>query len=136
MEKLNKVIEQYGRWGNLSIYTERIEAHINSDFSHALENAKGLLEPIVKGILKLSGLAIDPSISINAVLKKVFIAIGYAGDSLVVQISGSLYNIGNQLGEFEMGEYSYSASEILYNVDYQAYETEQKAFTAGESLQE
>jgi len=69
-------------------------------------------------------------------LKKVFIAIGYAGDSLVVQISGSLYNIGNQLGEFEMGEYSYSASEILYNVDYQAYETEQKAFTAGESLQE
>ena len=31
-------------------------------------------------------------------------------------------------GEFEMGEYSYTASEILYNVDYPAYATEQKAF--------
>ncbi len=35
-------------------------------------------------------------------------------------------------GEFEMGEYSYTASEILYNVDYPAYITEQKAFADSE----
>lgn len=35
-------------------------------------------------------------------------------------------------GEFRMDEYSYNASEILYNVDYKAYETECKAFNAAE----
>jgi hypothetical protein len=32
-------------------------------------------------------------------------------------------------GEFEMGEYSFPASEILYNVDYKAYANEQKVFS-------
>ncbi len=31
-------------------------------------------------------------------------------------------------GEFQMGDYSYTASEILFNTDYQAYLTELKAF--------
>ena len=31
-------------------------------------------------------------------------------------------------GEFAMGDYSYPASEVLYNVDYSAYKVEQKAF--------
>lgn len=31
-------------------------------------------------------------------------------------------------GNFDMGEYSYSASEILFHVDYNAYLTELKAF--------
>ncbi len=35
-------------------------------------------------------------------------------------------------GEFGMGDYSYTASEILFNVDYKAYETERKAFTEAE----
>jgi hypothetical protein len=35
-------------------------------------------------------------------------------------------------GEFSMGEYSYPASEILYNIDYSAYVVEQKAFVEGE----
>ena len=30
-------------------------------------------------------------------------------------------------GEFSMGDYSYLASEILFNVDYQAYATEYQA---------
>ncbi|HPZ10167.1 MAG TPA: hypothetical protein PL110_18900 [Candidatus Eremiobacteraeota bacterium] len=34
----------------------------------------------------------------------------------------------NSFGEFIMGDYSYTASEILFNVDYQAYETEYKSF--------
>lgn len=40
MERLKKVIEQYGRWSELTIYTDRIEAHVSTDFSHAIENAK------------------------------------------------------------------------------------------------
>lgn len=40
MEKLKKVIEQYGHWSALTLYTDRIEAYLFSDFSHALENAK------------------------------------------------------------------------------------------------
>lgn len=35
-------------------------------------------------------------------------------------------------GEFEMGEYSYTASEIFYNVDLPAYQTEYKTFLASE----
>jgi len=35
-------------------------------------------------------------------------------------------------GEFKMGDYSYPASEILYNVDYQAYTMEQKTFIESE----
>jgi hypothetical protein len=31
-------------------------------------------------------------------------------------------------GEFQMGDYSYTASEILFNIDYQAYLTELKVF--------
>ncbi len=31
-------------------------------------------------------------------------------------------------GEFQMGDYSYTASEILFNTDYEAYLTELKAF--------
>jgi hypothetical protein len=31
-------------------------------------------------------------------------------------------------GDFDMGGYSYSASEILFYVDYNAYLTELKAF--------
>ena len=28
MERLKKVIEQYGRWSELATYTDRIEAHV------------------------------------------------------------------------------------------------------------
>ena len=31
-------------------------------------------------------------------------------------------------GEFVMGEYSYTASEVLYNMDYEAYMVELEAF--------
>jgi len=31
-----------------------------------------------------------------------------------------------------MGDYSYTASEILYNVDYTAYTTEMKAYNESE----
>lgn len=213
MERLKKVIAQYGRWSDLSIYTERIEAQVVTDFSHAIENAKALLETIGKEICQSKGVEIDATASINSVLKKAFTAIGYAGDNMVTQISSALATIGQNIGElrndigttshgksleelrernnkvdaltreflidatviiaaflirsfenenprgkpeaeeakplypefeefndywddlygeFEMGSYSFPASEILFYVDYKAYLTEQQAFEEGE----
>ena len=212
MDKLKKVIEQYGRWSALTTYTDRIEAYLISDFSQALENAKALLETIGKEICNSKSVALDGAASINSVLKKAFTAIGYSSENLVTQISSALATIGQKMGdlrneigatshgrsleelkarndkvdgmtreflinttvivacflirafenenprtipkeeakilyesnedfndfwdetygEFEMGEYSYPASEILYNVDYPAYVTEQKAFAESE----
>lgn len=212
MEKLKKVIEQYGHWSALTLYTDRVEAYLFSDFSHALENAKAILETISKEICSSKGVTLESSSSINSVLKKAFIAIGYSSNDLVTQISSALATIGQKMGdlrndigstshgmsleelqsrnnkvdgltqeflmdatvivacflirtfenenprvttpvetkihfedqedfnnfwdytygEFEMGEYSYPASEILYNVDYPAYITEQKAFADSE----
>jgi len=213
MERLKKVIEQYGRWSELTIYTERIEAHASTDFSHAIENAKALLETIGKEICQSKGIDIDATASINSVMKKAFIAIGYSSENLVTQISTALSTIGRNIGElrntigttahgksleelkqrnnnvdaltreflidstvivaaflirafenenpriktvaaeakplypefeafndywddlfgeFEMGNYSFPASEILFYVDNDAYMTEQKIFVEGE----
>lgn len=213
MEKLKKIIEKHGQWSELTMYTERIETHIHTDFSQALENAKALLESISKEICTLKEVEITPNSSINNVLKKAFIAIGYTSSSLVTQISSALATIGQQMGElrneigatshgkfleelkernnkvdeltkeflidtteivacflirtfenenprlksetaesklvysenedfnefldyaygeFVMGDYSYTASEILYHVDHPAYLTEHKVFIEGE----
>ncbi|CAC9987682.1 hypothetical protein, partial [uncultured Gammaproteobacteria bacterium] len=43
MDKLKAVIREYGRWSVLEVFIDRIEAHIEIDFSHSLENAKALL---------------------------------------------------------------------------------------------
>lgn len=212
MEKLKKVIAEYGRWSPLNAYTERIEAHLESDFSHALENAKSLLETIAKEICASHNVPLEAAASINSVLKKAFTAVGYSSSDLVTQISSALATIGQKVGdlrneigptshgmslqelherndkvnamtkeflldstvlvacflirtfenetprtaspvgtkltladqeefnnylddthgEFEMGEYSYTASEILYHVDYPAYVMEHKAYTENE----
>ncbi len=42
----------------------------------------------------------------------------------------------DSFGEFEMGNYAYSASEILFNVDKQAYINEYNAFSASETTEE
>jgi len=70
MEKLKKVIELYGRWAGLSIYISRIEAHIDSDFSHALENAKAMLETIGKEICKSKGVEIEAAAKYNRFSRK------------------------------------------------------------------
>ncbi|MEA3457895.1 MAG: hypothetical protein U9R21_04370 [Candidatus Thermoplasmatota archaeon] len=59
MERLERVIEQYGRWSDLKDYTERIETYVQSDFSQALENAKSLLETICKEICNIKRFADD-----------------------------------------------------------------------------
>ena len=203
MQKLKRVIKQYGRWADLSTYIDRIEAHIDSDFSHALENAKAMLESIGKEICKSKNVEVEATASIQLVIKKAFTAIGYSNNNLATQISSALATIGQKMGElrneigstshgmpleelkernnkidsltreflidstvivacflirnfenenprmpvirktelrffeqedfndflddtygeFSIGEYSYPASEILYNVDYTAYIT-------------
>lgn len=218
MEKLRATIEQYGRWKELGLYIDRMEGHLESDFSISVENAKALLESIGKEICRAKGAALPAAPSINAVLKKAFIALGYSNEDLVNKVSGSLANIGQEVGnlrneisptshgkvldelrdknnkvdvltreflidstlvvaiflirafeerkdavvlaadnnaadvallkydesedfnafwddaygEFGMGDYSYAASEILFNVDYMAYEAECKAFKVAE----
>jgi hypothetical protein len=211
MERLKNVIEQYGRWSELTIYIERIDAHASTDFSHALENAKALLETIGKEICQSKGVELEAGTSINNVLRKAFLAIGYTGGNLVTKISSALATIGQNIGELrneigttahgksleelkarnstvddltkellldttaivasflirafeaehpritpeaakpdvlyaddepfnefwdtlygecEMGDYSFPASEVLFNVDYTAYLTERQIFTA------
>lgn len=217
MNKLKKTIEQYGRWAELSIYIGRIETHIESDFSHSLENAKALLETIGKEICQSKGIQLSETSSINGVLKNAFSSLGYTNSNLVNQIASALATIGQQVGElrneigisshgksleeirernnrvdiltreflidtieivscflirnfenenprkpketleealdywkaeefndfwddsfaeFEMGNYAYSASEILFNVDKQAYINEYNAFSASEATEE
>ncbi len=217
MNKLKNIIEQYGRWTDLSIYIGRIETHIESDFSHSLENAKALLETIGKEICQSKGIQLSETSSINGVLKNAFSSLGYSNSNLVNQIASALATIGQQVGElrneigisshgksleeirerndrvdiltreflidtveivscflirnfenenprkpaetleetldyweaeefnefwddsfgdFEMGNYAYSASEILFNVDKQAYINEYNAFSANERSEE
>jgi hypothetical protein len=212
MDKLKRVIEQYGRWSELSLYTGRIESSLTTDFSHALENVKALLESIGKEICTQKGITIEGNAKFGSIMKRSFSAMGYSSSTYVTQISTALVNIAQQVGElrndigstshgrsldelrkrnqaideltreflidstvvvacflirtfekenprkaiaaeerlllseqedfnnfwdetygdFEMGEYSYPASEILYNVDYPAYETKYKAFVESE----
>lgn len=99
MDRLRKIFEEYGRWADFSIYIERIEGHISSDFSHAIENAKALLESIGKEICNQQGLELESTASINVVLKKAFMAIGFSNDSLIAQVSSALATIGQQIGD-------------------------------------
>ena len=207
MEKLKATIEKYRRWRDLSIYVERMEAHIETDFSISVTNAKSLLETIGKEICNQYNVELKSSPSVNSVLKNAFSALGYSNTNLVSQISSSLATIGQEVGnlrndvsidahgktldelrernnkvdlltreflidstlvvavflirafeskneteiiekesldyeestefndfwdgfygEFEMGDYSFTASEILYGLDSQAYEAEYKNF--------
>lgn len=217
MNKLKKVIEQYGRWAVYSMYVDRIEAHVDSDFSICIENSKSLIEGISKQICKEKGIAIASDEPFNRLVKTAFSAIGYLPGEHLNVISGSLSAIAQQLGnlrtalgstshgktieelslrndtlnllskeflidtveiltcflirnfenenprkkvepleetldyweaeefnefwdesfgEFEMGNYAYSASEILFNVDKQAYINEYNAFSASETTEE
>ena len=216
MEKLRTTLAQYSRWQALGMYVDRMEGHLESDFSISVENAKALLESIGKEICDAKGVPLGKKPSINAVLKNAFVALGYTTEELVTQVSGSLATIGqlignlrneisptshgkslvelndrnnkidlltreflidstlvvavflirafeerksdtaasagvaadatpdykdnedfnnfwdDSFGEFAMGDYSYTASEILFNVDLPAYQAAYKAFKESE----
>lgn len=216
MDRLRATIEQYGRWRLLGDYVDRMEGHLETDFSVSVENAKALLESIGKEICTAKAVDLGASPSINAVLKRAFGALGYSNEGLVSKVSGALATIGQEVGnlrneisptshgksleelrerngkvdlltreflidstmsvaifmirayeerhgdnavvmeeaaaaaigydaaedfnafwdeiygEFAMGEYSYLASEILFGLDYPAYEAEYKDFAASD----
>jgi Abortive infection C-terminus len=100
MEKLRAILLQYRRWEPMAVYIDRIEAHLVVDFSVSVENAKALLESIAKQICHEKGKAseLGNAPSINAVLKKAFVALGYASDELVTQVSSALATIGQYVG--------------------------------------
>lgn len=98
MNKLKQVIEEYGRWSEISKYVERIEIHIDSDFSISVENSKALLESIGKDICRSNGVKLAKKISMNKVLKNAFSSMNYTNDSLVSQVSTALATIGQQVG--------------------------------------
>lgn len=216
MEKLKVLIEQYGRWKPLEEYLLRIETFVDSDFGSALENAKSILESIAKEICDEKGIELGSTESVSGSLKKAYKAIGFSGGDLETQLSTSIANIGQQMGnlrnevgatshgrtmeelkirnegideltkefvinsteltacflirayenenprvkqnikkihyeqeeefnefwdemygDFSMTEdYTYPASEILYNIDYSAYKTEHASFVENENEQE
>lgn len=216
MKKLKKVIEQYGRWAEYSMYADRIEAHADSDFSLCVENSKSLIEGISKQICKEKGIVLSGDESFNKLVKMAFDAIGHKSGECINVIGSSLSAIAHQLGnlrtaigatshgmtseelkgrnesldvatkeflidsieiigcflirnfenenprkitdsneelflfeeaqdfndfwdelfgEFKMGDYSYMASEVLYNVDYNAYMNEYKGFKEDQKLE-
>lgn len=213
MDKLKKVISEYGHWDGLFQYIDRIEAYYESDFSQAFGNCKTLLESVGKEICNKRGKVLTNNPSMNSVVRSAFLSMGFSNSTIVQQISKSLgtlaQNIGelrneidpnahgktmeelklrnskvdiltreflidtvesvsmllirtfetqksrtpneklvdtldyweaeefneswdDSFGEFTMGDYSYPASEILFNVDKQAYVTEYKTFTESE----
>ncbi|MCY1670186.1 abortive infection family protein [Novosphingobium sp. SL115] len=99
IERLETVINQHGRWADLRIYTDRIAAHAETDFSHALENAKALLETICKEICSSKGVDMGSSATIQALMKRAFKEMGYPPSDLVTQVSTSLSTIGQKMGE-------------------------------------
>lgn len=99
MQKIRATLVKYGRWDGVSIYVDRMEAHLDADFSTALENAKALLECIGKEICSAKAVVLEPTSSIQGVLKKAFGALGYAGDEMVRQVSTALATIGQNVGE-------------------------------------
>lgn len=135
MERLKKVIEQYGRWSELTTYTDRIEAHAATDFSHAVENAKALLETICKEICRSKGVKLGATASINSVMKKAFVAIGYPSGNLVTQISTALATIGQQMGNLrnDIGSTGHGRSlDALRERNNKAYMSELQAFSEGD----
>jgi len=112
MDKLKTVIKEYGRWSELETYIDRIETHIEIDFSHSLENAKALLETVGKEICTCNAVELGSTPSINSVLKKAFSSMGYANSNLVNQVSSALATIGQQVGELrnEIGLTSHGKS--------------------------
>ncbi len=99
MERLKAVVDQHGRWSGLETYIDRINAHMATDFSLALENAKALLESVGKEVCAQREVELGVNPNFSVVLKAAFKAIGQNGGDLITQISTSLANIGQHMGE-------------------------------------
>jgi len=181
MEKLKNVIEHYGRWNDLSIYIGRIETHIETDFSHSLENAKApnsnLVNQISSALATIGqqvgelrneigvtshGKSLEEIRERNNLVN--LLTREFLIDTVEIVSCFLIRNFENEnpripsetieekldyreaeefndfwddsFGEFGMGNYSYPASEILFNVDKQAYINEYSNFVANENIEE
>lgn len=116
MEKLRSTLALGSRWQPYGVYVDRIEAYLEADFSVAVENAKALLEGIAKEICDTRQVALGAAPSINSVLKKAFVSLGYQSDELVTQVSGALATIGQSVGslrnEISPTSHGKSSSEL------------------------
>lgn len=99
MHRLEAVIEQFGRWSELRALTDRINAHLATDFSLCIENANSLLDTISKEICKEHGVDLGKNPKLKNTIKKAYGCMGHSGDSEITQISTSLSSIGQRLSE-------------------------------------
>ena len=98
MEKLKSIISKYNNWAPLEESIARIETYRDTDYSIAFENAKSLLETIGKEICTKKDQPLNDNSPMNGVLKNAFRVMGYVGDHHITQISTSLANIGQNVG--------------------------------------
>lgn len=99
MQKLRELIANHDHWAEFDVFIERIELSREQDFSLAFENAKSLLESVCKEICKSCGAALAPQSSMNGIVKNSFSALGFTKSNTTSQISRSLANIGQIIGD-------------------------------------
>lgn len=112
MEKLKQLIDEYGRWEPLRIYINRVETYFHSDFSVVLENSKSILDSIAREICEEKDIELVGTESVGSAIKKAFRGIGYKGETLETQLSSSIANIGQQMGNLrnEIGSTAHGKS--------------------------
>ena len=99
MQKLRELINANTRWSEFIIFVDRIELSRDQDFSLAFENAKALLESVCKEICKLCGRELSAQSSMNGIVKTSFLALEFANTDIAAQISRSLANVGQIIGD-------------------------------------
>lgn len=99
MQKLRDLIDATTRWSEFSIFIDRIELSRDQDFSLAFENIKALLESVCKEICKSCGRDLLPQSTMNGIVKMSFLALGFTNAEIASQISRSLANVGQIIGE-------------------------------------
>ena len=112
MDRLEELIKNYGRWGDLSMYTRRIKYQINlNDITSAIGSTKALLESICKTILDHENSVYDRNDNINKLVKKTIHSlkienpdqISLFGNSLVTSIQ-NLGELRNKIDESSHGK--------------------------------
>ena len=121
MNKLKKVISEYGHWDGLSQYIDRIETFYEVDFSQALGNCKTILESVGKEICDKNGRALGKTPSVNAVLKNAFFFYGvfkyYFSQSNFIIISDNCTQIGNLRNEIDPNAHGKTMEELKLRND-------------------
>lgn len=100
MDKLRVILEKYSRWQPLSVYVDRIEGYIKTNFPFCVENSKALLESIAKEVCKQKNQVLAGDESVNKVLNLSFGCLGYPPSNALRQIGGAIATIGQQIGTY------------------------------------